>query len=77
MLYLIFIFQAQAELMKARAQDKLVEKLSLTRRRVEHKQAVAEAKRNRQAARTAEQVEQIRQTGRTYTLRIWCCSWFF
>lgn len=69
--------QAQAERMKAQAQGKIVKKLTLTHRRVEQKQAIAEAKRKRQAARTARQAEKIRRTGHISMLHFQCCSWFF
>ncbi|XP_039131556.1 ensconsin-like [Dioscorea cayenensis subsp. rotundata] len=68
--------EAQAEQMKANAQERMVEKLALTRRRVVEKQAKAEAKRNQLAVRAAQQVEQIRNTGRmpkSHHHR--CCSW--
>lgn len=74
---IVFFFQAQAERMKAQIQDKMVEKLALTHRQVQQKQAIAKAKRKRQVARTARQVEQIRQSGHISTLHFWCCSWFF
>lgn len=70
------LFQAQAEQMKANAQERMVEKLALTRRRVVEKQTKAEAKRNQLAVRAAQQVEQIRNTGhmpKSHHHR--CCSW--
>ncbi|XP_072986185.1 uncharacterized protein [Typha latifolia] len=69
--------EAKAEQMKARAQQKMAEKLTLTRRKADGKQAIAEARRNRLAARLARQVEQIRRTGRVPTPHFGFCGWFF
>lgn len=59
---LIFL-QVKAERMKARAQEKLANKLASTRRIAEEKRANAEAKLNEKAARTSERADYIRRTG--------------
>lgn len=62
--------------MKARAQAKMVKKIALARQRSEEKRAAAEARRNRDAERTAEQADYIRQTGRMPSSNHICCGWF-
>ncbi|AQK61088.1 Remorin family protein [Zea mays] len=56
--------EVEVERMRARAQDKLMTKLASARHSADEKRATAELKRNRAAARTAEQAEHIRRTGR-------------
>ncbi|RCV05887.1 hypothetical protein SETIT_1G118700v2 [Setaria italica] len=56
--------EVEVERMRARAQDKLMTQLASARHNADEKRASAELKRNRAAARTAEQVEHIRRTGR-------------
>lgn len=56
--------EVEVERMRARAQDKLMTKLASARHSADEKRAAAELKRNRAAARTAEQAEHIRRTGR-------------
>ncbi|MQM09235.1 hypothetical protein Taro_042100 [Colocasia esculenta] len=53
----------KAERLKARAQERLTNKLAATRRIAEEKRANAEAKLNEQAAKTAERADYIRRTG--------------
>ncbi|CAL4890438.1 unnamed protein product [Urochloa decumbens] len=56
--------EVEVERMRARAQDKLMTQLASARHNADEKRAAAELKRNRAAARTAEQAEHIRRTGR-------------
>ncbi|KAK3151969.1 hypothetical protein QOZ80_2BG0152730 [Eleusine coracana subsp. coracana] len=56
--------EVEVERMRARAQDKLMTHLASARHTADEKRADAESKRNRAAARTAEQAEYIRRTGR-------------
>lgn len=59
--------------MSAKAQEKLVNKLAAMRHKAEQKRAAAEAKRNREAAKTEDQAEGIRRTGK---IPGWsCCAW--
>ncbi|KAK4765385.1 hypothetical protein SAY86_026475 [Trapa natans] len=58
-----FWFKVEAERMKARSQEKLANKLALTRRIAEEKRANAEVKLNEKAARTSERADYIRRTG--------------
>ncbi|KAL2545673.1 Remorin [Forsythia ovata] len=65
----------EVERMRARAQDKLMNKLATVRHKAEEKLAAAEAKRNCHAAKTEEQAEYIRKTGRipsSFSCRCWC-----
>jgi hypothetical protein len=55
--------QMKAEQMKARAQEKLANKLAEARRVAEEKRASAEAMLNEGAARTSEKADYIRRTG--------------
>ena len=50
--------------MKAKAQDKLMSKLAAVRHKAEEKRAAAEAKMHKQAAKSEQQAEYIRKTGR-------------
>jgi hypothetical protein len=60
-----FVFlKVEVERMRARAQDKLMTQLASARHNADEKRAAAELKMNRAAARTAEQAEHIRRTGR-------------
>ncbi|KAK1327195.1 hypothetical protein QJS10_CPA01g00523 [Acorus calamus] len=68
--------EAQAEQMRAQAGEKVTNKMSLTKRRSEEKRAAARARRDRNAARTARQVECIRRDGRVPTTSVHlCCLW--
>uniref|UniRef100_A0A1D1ZFF5 Uncharacterized protein At3g61260 n=1 Tax=Anthurium amnicola TaxID=1678845 RepID=A0A1D1ZFF5_9ARAE len=67
--------ETQAEKMKVQSQEKRMMKLSLIKQRLEEKLAAAEARKNRHAARTEQQVEHIRQTGRIPPSHF-CCAWF-
>lgn len=49
--------------MKARAQEKMANKVAATRRVAEEKRANAEAKLNEKALRTSERADYIRRTG--------------
>lgn len=62
--------------MRGKAHEKLMEKLEAARRKAEEQRAAAEANRNRQAARTEQQAEYIRRTGRlpSFSYCSWC-SW--
>lgn len=55
--------KVKAERMKARAQEKLANKLATTKRVAEEKRANAEAKLNEKALRTSEKADFIRRTG--------------
>ncbi|KAE8674209.1 hypothetical protein F3Y22_tig00111769pilonHSYRG00590 [Hibiscus syriacus] len=57
-------FQAKVEQMRVQAQAQMVKKNSMTSQRTEEKRAAAEARKSRDARRTAAQVEYIRRTGR-------------
>lgn len=70
----IYGLQVEIERMKGRAHDKLMNKLAATRHKAEEKRAAAEAKKNRQAAKTEQQAEYIRKTGKIPP-RFSCCSW--
>ncbi|KAJ6832213.1 uncharacterized protein M6B38_343595 [Iris pallida] len=67
--------EVEVERMKARAQEKLMEKVAAARHKAEEKRAAAEAKRDQQAARTTQQVEYIRNTGHipsSFSCWGWC-----
>ncbi|CAN6236889.1 unnamed protein product [Urochloa humidicola] len=66
--------EVEVERMRARAQDKLMTQLASARHNADEKRAAAELKRNRAAARTAEQAEHIRRTGRVPPL-FGCWNW--
>ncbi|KAL5977145.1 hypothetical protein ACLOJK_021487 [Asimina triloba] len=68
--------EAKAEQTRASAQEKTMNKIAITRQRSVEKLAAAEARRNQQAARTAQQAEYIRQTGRIPSSRLLCCTCF-
>jgi D-ribose pyranose/furanose isomerase RbsD len=62
--------------MRAQTHAKLVKKIAMARQRSEEKRAEAEARKNREAERTAAQAEYIRQTGKMpYSNYIICCGW--
>ncbi|KAE7996149.1 hypothetical protein FH972_000896 [Carpinus fangiana] len=65
----------QVEQMRAQAQVKMVKKIAMASQRSEDKRAAAEARRNREAERTAAQAEYIRQTGRLPSTHYICCGW--
>ncbi|KAF9624087.1 hypothetical protein IFM89_007785 [Coptis chinensis] len=65
----------EVERMRGKAHDKLMEKLAAARHKAEEKRAAAEVKRNRQAAKTEQQAEYIRRTGRLPSFS--CCNWCF
>lgn len=56
--------QVEVERIKAKAQDKFMNKLAAARHKAEEKRAAAEVKMNKQAAKTEQQAEYIRKTGR-------------
>lgn len=65
--------QVKADRLKARAQERLTNKLAAARRIAEEKRANAEAKLNERAARTAERADYIRRTGHlpsSFTFRL-------
>lgn len=70
-------FQVEVERMRSGAHDKLMNKLAAVRHKAEEKRAMAEAKRNCQAAKIEEQGEYIRRTGRVPSsyLSFSCCNW--
>lgn len=67
--------KVEVEKMRAHAQDHLMNKLAGTRHKAEEKRAVAEAKRTHAAARTAEQADYIRRTGRIPSTFFSCSCW--
>lgn len=70
-----FLSQVDVERMRGQAHDKLMNKLAAARHKAEEKRAVAEAKRNKQAAKTEQQVEYIRKTGQvpsSFSFCRWC-----
>ncbi|XP_042489837.1 uncharacterized protein LOC122069809 isoform X2 [Macadamia integrifolia] len=67
--------EAQAEHIRSHGQEKMMKKIAIARQRSEGKRAAAEARRNRQAARTAAQADYIRQTGRIPPSHFICCTW--
>lgn len=64
----------EVERLRGRAQDKLMNKLAAARHRAEERRAAAEAQRTHQAAKTEEQAEYIRKTGRIPS-SFSCCGW--
>ncbi|XP_038977454.1 uncharacterized protein LOC103697825 [Phoenix dactylifera] len=68
--------EVEVERMRARAHERLMNKLAAARHKAEEKRAAAEAKRNQQATRTTQQAEYIRKTGRIPS-SFACWSWCF
>lgn len=68
-------FQAQIEQMRAQAQAKMVKKIAMATQKSEEMRAAAEARKNRQAEKTAANAEYIRQTGRIPSSPFTCCGW--
>ncbi|KAK3150301.1 hypothetical protein QOZ80_3AG0231450 [Eleusine coracana subsp. coracana] len=65
--------EAKIERKKAREQDRLANKLAEVSHRAEAKREAAEVRRNQEAARTEEQVAQIRKNGHTpSSFSCWC-----
>ncbi|KAL2343414.1 hypothetical protein Fmac_004699 [Flemingia macrophylla] len=67
--------EAKVEQMRAQTHAKMVKKIAMARQRSEEKRAAAEARKNREAERTAAQAEYIRQTGRIPSSNYICCGW--
>ncbi|KAK7399854.1 hypothetical protein VNO78_11048 [Psophocarpus tetragonolobus] len=69
--------EVEVERIRSKAHDKLMNKLAAARHKAEEKRAAAEANRNHQAAKTEEQAEYIRRTGRVPSsyLSFSCCNW--
>ncbi|CAL5214003.1 unnamed protein product [Lathyrus oleraceus] len=68
--------EAKVEQMRAQTHAKMVKKIAMARQRSEEKRVEAEARKNREAERTAAQAEYIRQTGKMpYSNYIICCGW--
>lgn len=68
----------KAERLKARAQERLANKLSATKRIAEEKRANAEAKLNEKAMRTSERADYIRRTGHlpsTFSFKLPSLCW--
>lgn len=62
--------------MRGQGQTQMVKKLAMARQRAEEKRAAAEARKNRDAERTAAQGEYIRQTGKMpSSSHYMCCGW--
>ncbi|CAL9163293.1 unnamed protein product [Musa hybrid cultivar] len=68
--------EAKAERVRARALEKMAEKLAMTRRQVDEKQAAAQARMNKQASRTAHKAVHIRRTGQIPSPNYLCCGGF-
>ncbi|XP_011025287.1 PREDICTED: uncharacterized protein LOC105126189 isoform X2 [Populus euphratica] len=67
--------EVDVERIRGQAQDRLMNKLAAARHKAEEKRVTAEAKSNRQAAKTDKQAEYIRRTGRvpsSFTFCGWC-----
>ncbi|OWM77226.1 hypothetical protein CDL15_Pgr028863 [Punica granatum] len=65
----------EVERIRGRAHDKLMNKLAAASHKAEERRATAEARRNCQAAKTEQQVEYIRKTGRipsSFSCWSWC-----
>ncbi|XP_050210769.1 uncharacterized protein LOC126661056 [Mercurialis annua] len=68
--------EVEVERMRGRAQDILMNKLAAARHKAEEKRAAAEVKRNKQAAKTEQQADYIRRTGRIpSTFSFSFCGW--
>ncbi|RWW66175.1 hypothetical protein BHE74_00026477 [Ensete ventricosum] len=75
--FLQAMLQAKAERVRARAIEKMAEKLAMTQRQVDEKQAAARARMNKQASRTAHKAEHIRRTGQISSKPNYlCCGGF-
>uniref|UniRef100_A0A7C9EDP4 Remorin C-terminal domain-containing protein n=2 Tax=Opuntia streptacantha TaxID=393608 RepID=A0A7C9EDP4_OPUST len=68
--------EAKVERLRTKSQAKMVKKITLARKRSEEKRAAAEARKKRQAEKTAAQAEYIRQTGRIPPSEFVCCGLF-
>lgn len=64
--------EVEVERIRGQAQDRLMNKLAAARHKAEEKRAAAEAKRNRRAAKTEQQAEYIRRTGRVPSSFTFC-----
>ncbi|XP_038971008.1 remorin 4.1-like [Phoenix dactylifera] len=67
--------EVEVERMRARAHDKLMNKLAAAKHKAEEKRAAAEATRGQQATRTSQQAEYIRRTGHipsSFSCWNWC-----
>lgn len=67
--------EVEVERMRAKAQDKLMNKVAAVHRKAEEKLAAAEAKRNCHAAKAEQKADYIRKTGRfpsSFSCRCWC-----
>lgn len=67
--------ESKVEQLRAQAQAKMVKKIAMASQRSEEKRAAAEARRNREAEKTAAQVEYIRLTGRMPSAHYLRCGW--
>ncbi|KAA8532327.1 hypothetical protein F0562_032418 [Nyssa sinensis] len=66
--------EVEVEKMRGRADERLMNKLAAARHKAEEKRAAAEAKRHCEAAKTEQQAEYIRRTGRIPS-SFSCCGW--
>ncbi|KAG6524426.1 uncharacterized protein LOC122045991 [Zingiber officinale] len=66
--------EVEVERLRASAYERLMNQLAAVRHKAEDKRAAAEAKRNQEAAKTAQQADYIRRTGRIPS-RFSCWSW--
>lgn len=69
--------QADLEKIRARAQAKSMEKLATATHNANEKRATAEAKRKKEATRTAKQADYIRQNGHVPNQSFSCWSFCF
>ncbi|GAB4829387.1 hypothetical protein Ancab_019059 [Ancistrocladus abbreviatus] len=68
--------EAKIDQIRASAEVKMMKKIAIARKKSEEKRAATEARKTRQAERTAAQVEYIRQTGRMPSADYICCGLF-
>ncbi|PQP95374.1 hypothetical protein Pyn_27235 [Prunus yedoensis var. nudiflora] len=67
--------EVEVERIRGRAHSKLMNKLAAARHKAQEKRAASESKRNQQAAKTEQQAEYIRRTGRipsSFSCWGWC-----
>ncbi len=63
--------------MRAQALAKMLKKTAMARQISEEKRAAADARKKKDEAKTASQVEYIRQTGKVPSSQYVCCGWFY
>lgn len=70
------VFQVKVERMRAKAHDKLMNKIASVQHKAEEDRATAESRRNNHAGKTEREAEYIRRTGRI-PYSISCYNWCF